>query len=232
MALKTLAQLRNQARSRADMEDDGNFVDDAEANDYVNESVSSLFDILADGDSSQTFAVSAPVLSQIGTNAYALPGDFYKLLSLDLFIGGRYIPAVPADVRQMASLAADPPQKEDLRYILRFDMSTGGRFVYVFPEVDPSALSVVYIPEPTVLVSDTDTFEGMNNWVEFVVVDAALKMLQKQEQETGPLQASRDRLVRRIRDHVRDIDQGTPAKIRDVSHLYDNDFLDYFRRQQ
>ncbi len=42
------------------------------------------------------------------------------------------------------------------------------------------ALELRYIPTATVLASDSDTFDGINGWDEFVVVDVARKMATKE----------------------------------------------------
>ena len=223
MALKTLSQLRNGARRRADMEDDGNFVDDPEATDYVNDGIGDLFDLMIDGDSASLFAINAPTLTKVGDNAYSLPSDFYRLVSIDLFVGGRYFSGVPGDVRHLARMASRPPDKREFRYFLRFSPTTGAKQVFVFPELDVANIAIVYLPEGPTLVNDSDTFDGLNMWSEYVEVAAAIEMLIKDEQDTTALEFKLRRLEKRIRDHIRDIDVGLPAQIRDVAHIYEDD---------
>jgi len=221
---RTLAELRVDARRRADMSDDGNFISDAEANDYINESISALWRVLTDGDNARLFAQHAPILTQIGDNQYELPSTFFKLVSVDLKVSGKYNPLLPADVREVAQLAADPPDQRDGRYRLAFDSSTGKMSLYIYPAIDENNLAVVFVPEPTVLTADGSTVYFPNHWYEFVAVDAAIKMLQKEESDTTALEFKRKSLMETVADHIRDMDSGLPDRIRDIDGLFEDRF--------
>ena len=222
MATRTLVELRTDARRKADMEDDGNFISDAELTDYVNESIADLYDLMIDGETSQLFAKNAPILVQVGTNSYELPSDFYRLTSIDLQVGGFYIPGIPGDARETARLASNPPTEQHFKYFVRWDLTTGRKFVFIYPEIDENNLAIVYVPEAPTLVTDTDPVDGPNRWHEYIAVDAAIKMLQKQEQDTTALEFRLRRLEARIKDHIRDIDVGIPQQIRDLAHVYEH----------
>ena len=208
------------------MDDDGNFVTDVELTDYINQGISSLYDLMIDGDSESLFAINAPILTQVGTNSYALPADFYRLVSLDLFVGGYYRHGTPGNVRELARMAANPPLEEKFRYFIRWLPGLALKQLFIYPEVDEANLALVYVPEPPVLSADTDTFDGLNNWHEYIQVRAALIMVAKQEQDTTALEMRLRELAARIRDHIRDIDVGIPKQISDVAHIYE-DHLDH-----
>ncbi len=212
------------------MEDDGNFVSDAELNDYANEGISNLYDMMVDG-AAKIFSVNAPILTVVGDNSYSLPSDFYRLVSIDISIGGRYFPGTPGDIRDLARMASNPPIEEEFRYYLRHDMADGSWELFAFPILTAANLAVVYVPEAPTLVNDTDVVSGPNRWHEHIEVVAALMMRSKENKDTTSLEFKKRDLEKRIMDHIRDIDVGTPAQIRDLAAVYDDrPFLDRLPR--
>lgn len=214
MRLFTLAQLRDKVRQRADMEDDGNFIPDDELNAYINESVSELYDIILETEQSTVFVKNSPILTQVGTYAYELPSDFYKLTSAHYLVGGDYFPAYPADARAYAELTTNPPHEREPRYYVRAEPGTGQKYIYVFPEVNEAVFAITYIPYAPYLELDADKFDGFNGWEEYVIVDSAVKCLSKEESDTSVLELRRQQLVERIRSQAGYMDTGYPKTIR------------------
>jgi hypothetical protein len=71
----------------------------------------------------------------------------------------------------------------------------------------------------------TDTFDGINGWEEFVIVDAAIKCMIKQELGTQELEKQKKDLIRRIEAMAPNRDADAPACIKDNDeHMYS--FLD------
>lgn len=58
--------------------------------------------------------------------------------------------------------------------------------------------------------------DGISGWLEYVVTDAAIKMLQKEESDTSVLQLQKAALIRRIEAAAENRDAGSPATIADV----------------
>ena len=180
---------------------------------------------MIDGDSEALFSINAPTLTQVGTNSYQLPDDFYRLVSIDLKVSGRYHPGQPGEVRELAYMADDPPEARNFRYFIRFNMASGLRSLFIYPEIDESQLAIVYVPEAPLLVADTDTFNAPNQWHEYVIVSAAIKMNSKKEKDTTALEFQRRNLEKRIMEHIRDIDTAMPRQIREVAHIVENQHI-------
>ena len=89
MKTATLLSLREYSRQLADMEDDGNFVSEAELTRYVNDAAADYYDLLIDADDAKLLAKSGGVLTKTGDFAWDLPNDFYRLVSVDWGGGGR-----------------------------------------------------------------------------------------------------------------------------------------------
>ena len=76
---------------------------------------------------------------------------------------------------------------------------------------------VWYYPNPKVLVADTDTIDGRSGWEEWVVVDAAMKLLAKEESDTSQLEREAQRVWARIMAVAENRDAGQSKRITDVS---------------
>lgn len=201
----TLAQLRDRIRRRADILDDGEFITDAELNDYVNESISDLYDLILESENSKFFVQNAPIMQQVGLYGYELPSNFYKVTSVHLFLQGHYMAAYPADPRDYAVLA-----------------------VNAVP-VDEANLAVTYIPNAPLLTDDADTWDGFSGWEEYVIVDVAIKALDKQDMDASQLMRRKSELGRRISEHASYIDTGVPDVIRELPDPR-NKMLQYYVR--
>src|SRR6188768_974681 len=88
--LRTLAELRAEVRERADIEGDPH-ITDAEVNRFVNQSIARLHNLAAiAGEDEFTLSIAIPTVA--GTEAYAITGAFYKLVSVDVSVNGQLRP--------------------------------------------------------------------------------------------------------------------------------------------
>ena len=58
--------------------------------------------------------------------------------------------------------------------------------------------------------------DGISGWLEYVITDAAIKMLQKEESDTSVLQLQKAALIKRVEAAGENRDAGSPATIADV----------------
>ena len=87
-----------------------------------------------------------------------------------------------------------------------------------------------YTPLPATLSSDSDEIEEGNGWSELVVVDAAIKCLQKEESSTTELMKIKSDLVKRVVDMAAKRDSGKPKKIIDSGNRFSYDSYRRYRR--
>jgi hypothetical protein len=78
------------------------------------------------------------------------------------------------------------------------------------------AIRIWYTPRLRVLVSDSDTLDGVNGWDEFIVIDAAIKALQKEESDVSILMAQKAAIISRLEAEAENRDVGMPAHVADV----------------
>ena len=220
----SLGQIRLSAQQRADMVNSG-FITNAEWNSYINSSYTELYDILV-----QTYAdeyyVATPysfTTTSVNPPLYALPVDFYKLLGVDL--------ALQSSTNAWLTLKKFTFQSRN-RYVysnnslsalavfnLRYRI-VGNQIELVPLPASNQTVRLWYVPRPRTLLADSDILDGVSGWDEYIIVDAAIKALQKEESDVQVLMAQKAQLLHRIEAVSSNRDAGEPECASDVRGLY------------
>jgi hypothetical protein len=66
------------------------------------------------------------------------------------------------------------------------------------------------------VIGDNVTADGVSGWLEYVITDAAIKALQKEESDVSVLMAQKMALIKRIEAAAENRDAGMPAQVADV----------------
>jgi hypothetical protein len=211
MALVSLADLRQQARNRSDMRIGGIWTD-ADFNAAINQSVFELNDLLVKAD--VYFLTSSISTLQTDTTLYPLPSDYYKLMGVD-WQASSTSPWFTLSSYQFAernklanASATSGPSSTNLRYCQY------GSNVSLLPA--PSTGQQVqfwYVPVPTRLVNDTDTYNFLGGFEEFVIVNTAIKALAAEESDTSIFMAQKAEMKDRIEQMAPKRDQGEPHSV-------------------
>lgn len=224
----TLQYLKEQSRLRADKVGSG-FIQNNELTAYINSSACELYDLLVGAYGNDYYLQSHTFATEANISNYDLPDDFYKMIGLDYLIG------------PMEALTLRPYQFNERNryrqgtYWNAITGAAGPRY-----KVNPSTLSFLpipdgaynmelwYIPACPQLVNDDDGFDGINGWEEFIIVDAAIKMLQKEESDTSLLEKQKMHLVVRINAMAENRDAGQSFRVTDVNNVdgYSNGYFD------
>ena len=221
--LITLADLRTQARYRSNMEK-SKLVSDAELNTYINSSAAELYDLLTEAYGSEYFTISALIPVVPDQTMYDLPDGtlydnapaFYELKGVDLQIAGQSF----INVRQFNFNERNrfgDFSVWDLIGITNVRYRLINNSILFSPKPDRSAtLRIWYVPLPPALVEDTDTLDVLNSYSEYVIVDAAIKMLVKEESDVSTLQAHKEMLRKRIVDKSAKRDAAIAPSVADI----------------
>jgi len=210
----TLLELRNRARQRSDMET-SDFVSDAELNGYINSSIAELHDLLVSAYGSDYFLSDYSFTTSLGTNDYSLPSDFYKMKGLDVNIqGNNWFSVRPFNFNERN-------RNQDLTWGLLLGPSIRYRLMGSKIKFSPAPDSsynarLWYVPKAAVLTADTDQYDDLNQYAEYVIVDAAIKMLQKEESDVSVLMAQKQALKKRLEEMADNRDAGQPETISDI----------------
>lgn len=231
----TLGQIRVMAQQKADRVN-SLFVTVPEWNQYISQSYYELYDLLITVYEdyfvyspimfATTGAVNALYALPTGLNTFLdssgatiTPPPFYKLRGVDLGLATSTNAWVTIKNFEFTSrnrylfpqLTSTYLGVFNLRYKL-----LGSNIMFI---PSPSAGQYVrlwYIPRVTQLLKDTDILDSISGWGEYVIVDAAIKALQKEESDISVLAAEKMMLKQRIEESAVNRDAGLPEKISDV----------------
>jgi hypothetical protein len=220
---ETLASLRDQARLRADMQN-SKFVSDAEFNQYISDSYAELYDLLV--SKFEDYYTADPLVFHVDSgNTYDLPVDFYKLKGLDRALSDSndwytLRPFTFEDRNARRSATRFRGLYPAIRYRI-----FGNKILFSPDDQAAGNYRMWYIPRYTPLVNDTDTVEDVIGWEVYIVVDAAMKALQKEESDISVIMAMKQALIARIDTMAANRDVGEPDRVTDISlHNFDSDF--------
>ncbi len=214
-AQASLGQIRLQAQQRADRVN-SNFVTTAEWNSYINQSYFELYDLLV--TQYEDYFVNSPYQFQTdGVNQqYALPSNFYKLMGVDLGLDTTANAWVT--IKKFNFIARNryvyPNITSTFLGVFNLQYRLLGNTIELIPL--PSAGQIVrlwYVPRLTQLLKDTDIMDGVSGWSEYVITDAAIKALQKEESDVSILGQQKMMLIKRIEDSAMNRDVGQPDTI-------------------
>ncbi len=210
----SLSELRLRTREKADRVN-SNFVEDAELNFILNQSIAELHDIMVMANSAD-YAVSSQNFTTVGTvEDYALPADFYKLKGVDARITqNNWYSLRPFNFNERN-------RNDDVTWGLINGPSVRYRLVGGNIKFSPAPegsyqIRLWYTPLAPKLVLDTDTLNDLNSFSEYVIVDAAIKYLMKEESDVSMLLGQKEALKRRIEVMANNRDEGQPESISDI----------------
>ncbi len=220
--LVTLASLKEQARQRADQVNSG-FVSDSELELLINTSLTELYDLLVGAYGEDYFVGDPYAITSTGVSKYDLPDDFYKLVGVDFKVDSvnwRTMKPFMFAERNRGYLSGNS-SGDTYKYRLR------GSQIEIRPTPPTGRqFQIHYAPACPVLDDDTDEFDFINGWEEFVILGAAIDMMNKEESDSSALVAKKNTVAARLSAMKKDRDIGMPMRITDVRGTMFRDPLD------
>lgn len=197
--MTTLLELRTRAKQESDNVNSV-FITDLEWNSYINASYQEAYGLYAQAYGEDYFSKSPPqTIATDGINRFfALASDFWKLLGVDVLYG---------NANQYVSLKP-------------FAFGDRNQFSWINSPIPAAGqtVRVWYIPTVTVLVNPGDviaTALSANGGDEYMVADACIKALAKEESDVSVYMARKQALVKRLEEEAENRDAGNPACIVD-----------------
>lgn len=239
----TLGEIRLQSKQRADRVN-SQFLTTSEWNNNINQSMYELYDLLI--TCYEDYFIAPPVTlttdgttvqyplpngySNFITNSQAAPA-FYKLSGVDLSLNTSANAYVTVDkfdwIRRNEYVF--PNTASTIYGVFNMRYRLMGSTLYFTPT--PSAgqgIRIWYIPRLPTLLKDKDTTTvDISGWIEYVIVDAAIKALQKEESDVSVLMAQKMALKARIEESAMNRDAGradTISNSRSSSGYYGSGF--------
>lgn len=233
----TLAAVRDAARQRADMET-SQFVSNGEFNGYINASYQELYGLLVQkfGDnyyvaldankapyqfvtsgSAEMYGLPDGSSSFLMPDGTAAPG-FFKLLGVEMMVSAPFdwttlkpFPLIERNRYTVQGMQTNTGRRSYLRYALM-----GGNLWFKPVPMAGQTIRIWYVPRLALLTGDQSTLDGVSGWEEYIVIDAAIKALQKEESDVSVLMAQKQAMIARIEAEAENRDAGSPMVVGDA----------------
>lgn len=211
----TLLELRDQARQRADQEN-SEFVTDSELTSYINNSIAELHDLLIQAYDSDYYLSEYTFTTVADQAAYDLPADFYKVRGVDLKLNGQNWFTIKKFTFNERNRFDDFGVWDVFGFSSVRYRVMGSKIRFNPTPDNITNVRLWYIPVATKLVADTDTLDDLNAYSEYIIVDAAIKMMVKEESDPSALMAQKQALKRRIEEAANNRDAGNAESVKDI----------------
>jgi hypothetical protein len=223
----SLGQIRLAAQQRADRVN-SQFVTLPEWNSYINQSLFELYDLLITTYEDYYLAPALQFTTVSGQSFYPLPNGtnysgalpFYKLRGVDLGLNATNQAYVTLNKFNFMdrNKYIYPNSGSTIYGVLNLQYRVMGSNIELIPfPSNAQPMQLWYIPRLQQLLKDTDiTTSSVSGWIEYVIVDAAIKALQKEESDISVLAVQKMALIKRIEETASNRDAGMPDTISDV----------------
>lgn len=234
----SLADLATRVRRRASHEN-SLFVSDAEVEEYVEQSLGALYDLVLESNGPVFWQhVSQETATIAGTQDYLpevsdqIPVEIYKVIAVELQWGGRWRKLRPYTAADELRLEDEHGWTDHSRVFYRalfpsqpngpLGVSTGVyrhiRFTPVPRGVHTFRVRYIPVPGDWTGLGATYLFQGLSGWDEWVVCDAAAKILEKEEslEQAQFLLARREQAADRIRWASSTMNEDDQGRVRDL----------------
>lgn len=192
--MATLLEIRDKVRQRSDVQAETKRYPDAELNKYINDSYKELYGLLVQHSLMRDEASDS--ISADGSATYTVPADHYATLGVFKEENDYYRRLGRHTFRGRPHGAAQAITGEATSY--RIAKVAGAKTIELYPRSGSGTYIHAYIPVPTDLAADGDTLDSVLGWDEYVVIDAAIKVLRKEESDTRDLKADKFEIMARI----------------------------------
>lgn len=206
---RTLAQLRGDVCDRADVVDGGTTgrYTSVRLNRYVNEAIQKYQAAVIETGGQDWFMKRTGVLTMSTSttrdavgwspNMYvALPSDFLEIIGIDLIINGRSFPLQQFERAERTMFQPDPwlvgnNVGQPVYFRIGGTNNSGSKLAQIIPFAGSAySYEILYVPVLADLSSDSDTFDGVAGFEEFVIDSAAAMVLLKDANVGTPLYQS------------------------------------------
>jgi hypothetical protein len=212
----TASVLMTQVRQHTDTENDAN-ITDAFLLSLIDKSYNKLYRQIATEYAGYFDVEDSSKSLIVGQRLYALAADFMHLRGVDLVEGGERVTLGRIGFGERNRRTNDP------RFVFRWP---GLRTNYAYLtqkndlRIDPvpnttQQIIMTYVPRPTRITNSADTFDVIAGFEDFIVYDASVSVLGKQERDVSVMAAQRQDALQLIIQTVSPRETGDPIQVRD-----------------
>lgn len=219
----TLGEIRLRAQQEADQQN-STFLSTPEWNFNINQSYYELYDLLITAYEDYFVAPRLTFATDGITQSYDLPNGLnysgapalYKLYGVDLGLDQSNNARVSLKKFDFISRNRYVYPQLTSTYLGVFNLRyrlIGSKIMFI---PTPSANQIIglwYYPRLRTMLKDTDTMDGFSGWTEYVILDAAMKAMGKEESDVSLLMARKQMIIQRIESAAMNRDAGQPDTI-------------------
>jgi hypothetical protein len=205
----SLAELLKLTREESDTENDPHLTD-AEIIRYLNQSRLELYDMLITTFGEDYYTATCAITTAAGTDRYDLPNGllysgapcYYKGLLVEAVTGPNVTSGQPITLDKFNLREKNrfnlPQNLMNFPYMLPRYRLHGSQILFAPMPASPITVNLWYAPKLRPLFDLTDMAEDWGGWLEYVVVDAAIKCVVKQERDAAAYMVRKLALKARI----------------------------------
>lgn len=221
----SLGEIRLRAQQEANLQN-SKFITLPEWNFYINQSYYELYDLLI--TTYEDYFVAPRLMFQTdGSQEYDLPNGnnydgapaLYKLYGVDLGLSNNtnaWVTIKKFDFIQRNRYVFPQITSTFLGvFNLRYRV-IGNKIMFIPTPSAGQYIGLWYYPRLTTLLADNDVMDGFSGWTEYVILDAAIKALLKEESDASALMARKEAIRLRIEAAANNRDAGQPDTISDT----------------
>lgn len=222
----TLGNIRLEAQQRSDLVSNSNLTIQ-EWNSMISQSYKELYDIIIQkfGDDyyiqvPYSYLTSGQIDPQTQAQTFPLPNDFYKLMRVEVALNPQD-PNSWITLRKFEAIQANLwnyPNVYTFYGITNLRYRLWGTNLQIVPlSAAGQTIRIWYSPRPNQLINDADIIDGISGYEEYVVADACIKALIKQEslEQAQAFEIQKQMLLKRIEEAAENRDVGSPETVSD-----------------
>jgi len=214
-----LETLKVQVREISDQQNN-EFISDTELTTYINFAYSDLYDLLVVAAEDYFLQTNTFTLTQGGDVTYTIPENFYKLRGIDKIFGNQTDSKV-----SLYKYNFNERHRFSRRNNFYYNLNPCPMYRVMGNEIHfepvssaPGDYKIYYIQKFVPLEDASDEVEqNCDIWNQFIVIDAAIKCVQKEESDPSVLMGMRQNLVDRIMKASANRDASLPERVGDTS---------------
>lgn len=222
---RTRSEIRDAIRLRADQVN-STFWTDTNINDEIDRSAKRLYNFLIRTYGDEYYVSSATDTTVSGTQDYALPADFYKLLGVELQQGGGSNDYFSLPKFSFAERNTKRRSNAALyNYMYRLH---GSNVKLIPPPAGGLTLQLWYVPVLADFVDDTSTIDTISGFEEWLVLDVVEKILTAEESDTSTVARQKADFEQHIIEMATPRDANAPEQVVDVETIANDEFWGFW----
>lgn len=214
--MATLSEIRSKVRDRADIVAETARYPDSELLVYINDSYRELYGLLL------KHSLLREELSQSitadGSATYNVTAGHFATLAVFKEESQHYRRLSRGSFRDRPHGSTNAITGEAGTY--RIAKVSGTKTIELFPRPQSGTYVHVYVPEVTALSADGDVVDDVLGWDEYIVIDAAIKVLRKENSETSMLENDKFNMMVRIETEAESQDMAESLQVANTRRGY------------